>query len=88
VGNENVLLYHAQAFADSAAVMAAGREKFGRCCGGEWVLIEVPADEVPLEDAIRSYLFNSQLVTLPVGGMALICPAEARHGADLSGGSA
>ena len=28
---------------------------------------------------MRSYLFNSQLVTLPAGGMALICPTEARE---------
>jgi succinylarginine dihydrolase len=79
VGNENVLLYHSQAFADSAAVMAMLRETFRRSCGGELVLIEVPVDEVSLEDAIPSYLFNSQLVTLPAGGMTLICPAEARE---------
>jgi succinylarginine dihydrolase len=34
---------------------------------------------VSLEDAIRSYLFNAQLVTLPAGGMALILPEEARE---------
>jgi succinylarginine dihydrolase len=33
---------------------------------------------VSLEDAIRSYLFNAQLVTLPEGGMGLILPEEAR----------
>ena len=34
---------------------------------------------VTLEDAIRSYLFNAQLVTLPDGGMGLILPEEARE---------
>ena len=33
---------------------------------------------ISLADAIRSYLFNAQLVTLPSGEMALILPAEAR----------
>ena len=39
-------------------------------------LVEVPDAEVPLADAIRSYLFNSQLVTLPGGATALIAPTE------------
>jgi succinylarginine dihydrolase len=34
---------------------------------------------VSLEDAIRSYLFNAQLVTLPEEGMGLILPEEARE---------
>jgi len=41
-------------------------------------IVEVPADRVPLGDAIASYLFNAQLVTLPSGEMALILPSEAR----------
>jgi succinylarginine dihydrolase len=36
---------------------------------------------VSLADAIQSYLFNAQLVTLPDGGMALILPTEARDNA-------
>jgi len=39
----------------------------------------VPADRVSLADAIKSYLFNAQLVSLPEGGMALILPEEARE---------
>jgi succinylarginine dihydrolase len=41
--------------------------------------VEVAAADVPLEDAIRSYLFNAQLVTLSDGEMALIVPGEARE---------
>jgi succinylarginine dihydrolase len=40
---------------------------------------QVPAAAVALQDAISSYLFNAQLVTLPTGGMALIVPEEARE---------
>ena len=32
-----------------------------------------------LAEAVETYLFNSQLVTLPAGGMALVCPAECRE---------
>lgn len=42
-------------------------------------IVEVPADQVSLGDAIASYLFNAQLVTLPSGGTALIVPEEARE---------
>jgi succinylarginine dihydrolase len=43
-------------------------------------IVEVPAAVVSLADAVRSYLFNAQLVTLPDGaGMALILPEEARE---------
>jgi succinylarginine dihydrolase len=41
--------------------------------------VEVPASEVPLADAIRSYLFNAQLVTPPDGQPTLILPSEARE---------
>ena len=73
VANERVLFAHEQAFADKdALVSACGR----RVPGFEYV--EVAADEVPLEDAIRSYLFNAQLVTPPDGQPTLIVPSEAR----------
>jgi succinylarginine dihydrolase len=39
----------------------------------------VPEAAVTLDDAIKSYLFNAQLVSLPRGGMALILPEEARE---------
>ena len=41
-------------------------------------IIEVPATAVSLAQAVATYLFNAQLVSLPEGGMALILPTEAR----------
>jgi succinylarginine dihydrolase len=41
-------------------------------------IVVVPANRVSLADAIQSYLFNAQLVTLPDGAMALILPSEAQ----------
>jgi succinylarginine dihydrolase len=81
VANERVLFAHEQAFADKARFFAELRERLPSV-----EIIEVPADAVSLEDAIASYLFNAQLVTLPEGGpssplgagMALILPSEAR----------
>jgi succinylarginine dihydrolase len=74
VANEKVLFAHALAFEDRAGFYA---ELKGRL--PEVEIVEVPASAVSLEDAIRSYLFNAQLVTLPMGGMALILPEEARE---------
>jgi succinylarginine dihydrolase len=73
VANELVLFVHEQAFADPAALYAALRAKLPQV-----EIIEVPAVAVSLTDAIASYLFNAQLVSLPEGGMALILPTEAR----------
>jgi succinylarginine dihydrolase len=72
VANERVLLAHEQAFADPVGAHAAIREKFP-----EVEFITVPASAVSLADAVRSYLFNAQLVTLPAGEMALVVPTEA-----------
>lgn len=74
VANENVLFAHEQAFEDRQALYA-----FVAATLPEAVVIEVPADRISLDEAIRSYLFNSQLVTLPDGGMALILPGETQE---------
>lgn len=73
VANGRVLFAHEQAFADKDVFFADLRAALP-----EGEIVEVPAAQVSLEDAIRSYLFNAQLVTLPSGEMALILPAEAR----------
>ena len=74
VANENVLFAHEQAFEDRAAFYTALRRLLP-----DVEIVEVPASAVSLEDSIKSYLFNAQLVTLPQGQMALILPEEARE---------
>ena len=73
VANERVLFTHEFAFADKARFYADLRAALP-CVE----IVEVPASAVSLSDAIKSYLFNAQLVTLPDGGMALILPTEAQ----------
>src|SRR3954471_4059139 len=65
VSNENVLFYHAAAYVQNISNFFPGMH-----------LIKVTEEQVSLADAIKSYLFNSQLVTLRDGGMVLICPSE------------
>lgn len=73
VANERVLLAHEQAFADRVGVQRALTALLP-----EAEIVEVPAAEVTLEDAIGSYLFNAQLVTPPDGATTLVVPEEAR----------
>ncbi|WP_394654018.1 N-succinylarginine dihydrolase [uncultured Sphingomonas sp.] len=73
VANERVLFAHEQAFEDRERLYADLRTRLP-----EVEIVEVPAAAVSLADAISSYLFNAQLVTLPDGSMTLIVPGEAR----------
>jgi len=76
VSNANVLMFHAQAFEQKDALV----EGLKRVCGlkgFEPVLLEAASEELTLDQAVKSYLFNSQIVSLPEGGMALILPSEA-----------
>lgn len=79
VANARVLFAHEQAFAGKATLVGQLETKVP---GFEYV--EVPAAEVPLEDAVRSYLFNALLVTTP-DGPTLVVPTEARETASVWG---
>ena len=74
VANERVLFTHARAFADRQGAYAAIRAVFPAL-----EVVEVPEDAVSLEEAIRTYLFNAQLLTLPSGEMALVVPSECQE---------
>ncbi|MEB3415666.1 N-succinylarginine dihydrolase [Alteriqipengyuania sp. WL0013] len=71
VANERVLFTHERAFARPEEAYAEIREVFPAL-----ELVVVPEAEVPLGEAIKTYLFNAQLVTLPDGSTALIVPGE------------
>jgi succinylarginine dihydrolase len=76
VANGSVLFTHDKAFADQQGAYDALRRAFPAL-----EVVEVPSSAVTLEEAIRTYLFNAQLLTLPSGEMALIVPEECRESA-------
>lgn len=76
VANERVLFTHAEAFADQHGAYDAIRAVFPAL-----EVVEVPSEAVSLAEAIRTYLFNAQLITLSDGAMALIVPEECRESA-------
>ena len=72
VGNQNVHLCHESAFLYFEEVQEELKMKMDH----DFHFITVSESQILLEDAIRSYLFNSQLITLPTGEMIFIAPAE------------
>ncbi|BET65189.1 N-succinylarginine dihydrolase [Opitutales bacterium ASA1] len=79
VGNEHVLFVHEQAFADADAALDLIRRRFAARTKTELCVVLVRASQLSLDEVVRSYLFNGQLVTLPDGGMVLVAPAEVRE---------
>jgi len=73
VANEALLFAHEQAFERRDAVLAG----LGDRVPG-FMPVEAPQAEVPLADAISSYVFNAALVSV-ADGMALILPREAQE---------
>lgn len=78
VANDRVLFTHEEAFADAAAAYETIRAAFPAL-----EVVEVPSSAVSLDEAIRTYLFNAQLLTLPSGEMVLIVPEECRESASV-----
>jgi succinylarginine dihydrolase len=78
VGNGNVLFHHQFSFLNQAEVL---RELDGKLAalGGKFVAIEVPEAEVTVEEAVKSYLFNSQLLSKADGKLTIVVPEESRN---------
>lgn len=76
VGNCNFLLYHEYAFLNSNEVIKELQEKVRQTCDIELYLLRVPEERISVQEAVESYLFNSQIISLPDGSMHLLAPVE------------
>lgn len=76
VGNKNILLYHEQAFLNTPQVIQKLKTLYHTLYHSDLLCIEVPTSQIPLQDAIKSYLFNSQLITTPQNKTILLTPSE------------
>ncbi|MFG6667052.1 N-succinylarginine dihydrolase [Halomonas sp. HNIBRBA4712] len=72
VGNGPVLLYHEMAFLDEESTLEALRARMET----PLIPVRVPVEAMSLDDAVGSYLFNSQLLSNPDGSMTLVVPGE------------
>lgn len=78
VGTLDTLFFHEHAFADTNHVL----DELNRAANGLFELrpVMVPDAEVPIADAIKSYLFNSQLLQWPgEDRLVLLAPMETRE---------
>lgn len=76
VANEYVYLIHEQALHEQAAVLSELKDK----APFPLTIIEVKTKQISLEEVVETYLFNSQLITLPnKKEMILITPIECQN---------
>lgn len=75
VGNGPMLLYHEMAFLDEEGTLDELRAKMNT----PLIPVRVPVEAVSMEDAVASYLFNSQLLSNPDGSMTLVVPSECQE---------
>ncbi|WP_133127831.1 N-succinylarginine dihydrolase [Legionella nagasakiensis] len=79
VANESLFFLHEEAFLHQADVLAALQQ----LANFPLHIIEVRTNRISIADAVNTYLFNSQLITLPdehgKKKMVLITPIECQH---------
>lgn len=76
VGHETLFLYHTAAFVDTEAVIAEIRQKVERHCKKNMILLPVDETRISIREAVATYLFNCQIVTLKDQSMVVIAPSE------------
>lgn len=72
--NENLLLYHEDAFHNSDSTIDTIKKLYLSTTGEPLIAIRVSNTELELHEAVTGYLFNSQLITQRNGRMKLIAP--------------
>lgn len=85
LSHENFLLIHENAYAMGMADMGYIERSFEDVAREKLKLKVVTNAELTIEEAVSSYFFNSQIISLANGEMLLIAPEEAR---EVAGGKA
>lgn len=82
----DILLHHELAYLDAELELQRLEARFLQITGGPLQRVQISNADLPLEDAVSSYLFNSQIVspTVTAGSshgprMAIICPQQCRE---------
>ncbi len=78
-GNVNTFFILRRAFEDFDSVIEKIRRAYLRITNGELNVIQVSNKELTLQEAVQTYLFNSQLVTGPNGEMWIIAAVESKE---------
>lgn len=74
--HQNLFFFHEKAFLKTEELLAELHGKMEKECGSPLIVVKVSDEEIPLAEAIKTYLFNSQIITLSDGSMLLLAPKE------------
>lgn len=77
--HENFLLVHSRAFHNQPLELERISDAFLRQNGEALRILEIEESELALEEAVKTYLFNSQIVTLSDGHWMMLCPMECQQ---------
>lgn len=83
-GNENILLYHELAFLDTPKVIANLKSTYHSLYKQDLLCIPVSDSQVSLHEAIKTYFFNSQLITTPNNKVILLTPSNCQQSPSVS----
>jgi succinylarginine dihydrolase len=75
VANCNVMLYHESAYLDWRQT----EDAITTACDYPIHFIRAGEPDIVLTEAVSTYLFNSQLISLPGGGMMILAPSECQE---------
>ncbi|WP_252178514.1 N-succinylarginine dihydrolase [Endozoicomonas sp. 4G] len=89
VGNRHVLFCHEKAFLNQAQVYnelrSSYRSSYRNTCGrDDFCIIEVPESQIRVETAVKSYLFNSQLLSTSDHDMTIVVPSDCQSDRQVS----
>lgn len=75
VANKNVIFYHESAFLDWLPM----QQQILKFFDGNCHFIPIAEKDLNISEAVKTYIFNSQLISLPDNSMALIVPMECQE---------
>lgn len=78
VSNENLFLYHELAFSEKGDLNQL-QEMAESVTNGDVHFIKVLDKDLSVKEAVQTYLFNSQIITLSKGKMLLLAPQECKN---------
>jgi succinylarginine dihydrolase len=78
ISHQNLLIHHEMAFLENDDQLARLERRFGDLTGKDLIRLEVSSDVLSIEDAVQSYLFNSQVVSLAgqEPRRVIVCPSQ------------
>lgn len=79
-GHKNIFAFHEKAFLDSSQVIQRITNTYEQLYQEPLYLLSVHTSQLPLEEAVKTYFFNSQLITCPMTNkVRIIAPIECTH---------